>query len=118
MSDKEPDRFYDQRVTYSVDGRGYSADPKQIAMAAARMQRDGWSLKRIRTELSLGEWVTDDVLQAALKTGRKWLDEAIAAGEQPAESVIDVAALIEADEVVYDDGEPKSPKIWTPGSDV
>lgn len=120
------DLRYDRRVTYSKDGRGFSADPKQILMAAARMERDGWSLERIRTELALHrhtslcrfpcqfQEVTDQHLRNALRTGHQLLTEAIARGEEPEESVIDVGQLLAEEEVVHDE-EPSSPKLWTPG---
>lgn len=108
--------IYDRRITYSQGGRGYSASPKQILMAAARMQRDGWSLKRIRQELTLVDSISDAVLERALARGRRDLEEAIRLGEEPLESEIDVTALLQEEEVAYDDPSIDKSKLWTPGS--
>jgi hypothetical protein len=55
-------------------------------MRAARMQRDGASLKRIRSELELVGDISDEVLQNALNLGHEWLNAAIREGREPAES--------------------------------
>lgn len=115
------ERFYDQRVTYTQGGRGFSADPREVLMAAARMERDGWSLAKIRQELSLGSWVTDQQLRNALVRGHQFLNEAIARGEVPEESVIDTEKLLQEEEVTVNDEEvlkKMRPPIWTPGGEV
>jgi len=66
-------------------------------MMAGRMLRDGWSLKKIRAELSVAHYVSDAVLERACVNGLTMLEAAIARGEEPAESVIDreeVKALV------------------------
>jgi hypothetical protein len=91
----------DRTVTYAKDGESYTADPIKILMSAARMQRDGASLRTIRAELDLKN-VPDATLERALKRGREWLDIAIAKGEEPAESknVVAYEMLDEQEEIV------------------
>lgn len=76
----------DKTVTYAVDGESATVDPEQLLMRAARMQRDGASLKRIRRELDLVGGISDTILQSALNQGHAWLKQAIAEGREPAES--------------------------------
>lgn len=79
--------WFDKTQTYSKDNQQYSAKPKDILMAAARMQRDGQSLKVIKMELDVAG-VSDAVLQRALNKGHWMLNQAIAQGLEPAESKI------------------------------
>jgi hypothetical protein len=76
----------DRTITYAKDGESYSIKPEELLMRAARMQRDGKSLANIRAELDLVH-VPDQLLEAALRLGHEWLNEAIAAGREPEESV-------------------------------
>lgn len=76
----------DRTLTYAKDGQSAQLEPEQFLIRAARMQRDGASLKRIRSELDLVGDITDEVLQNALDLGHRWLNEAIATGKEPAES--------------------------------
>lgn len=76
----------DRTITYAKDGESAQLTPEQFLMRAARMQRDGASLKRIRSELDLMPGISDTVLQNALNLGHAWLREAIASGAEPAES--------------------------------
>jgi hypothetical protein len=75
----------DRTITYAKDGESYQADPEQLLMRAARMQRDGMGLKAIRAELDLKN-VSDKLLQSALTLGLQLLNAAIAEGREPAES--------------------------------
>ena len=86
MADR--DQWYDRSVTYSQDGRGITVKPADVLMRAARLERDGKTLREIRVELALGDWVSDQHLRNALKRGHQMLREAIARGEEPAESRI------------------------------
>lgn len=97
----------DRTVTYAKDGESYSVDPEQLLMRAARMQRDGMSLKAIRAELDLKN-VSDKLLQSALRLGLQLLNAAIAEGREPAESktVIGYAHVEDAGDV-----EPVSNKV-------
>lgn len=76
----------DRTVTYAKDGESYSVEPLELLKRAARMQRDGASLKAIRAELDLMN-VSDATLQSALKVGMDLLLADIAAGIEPEESV-------------------------------
>lgn len=76
----------DRTITYAKDGETAQLTPEQFLMRAARMQRDGATLKRIRSELDLVGEISDQTLQNALNLGHQWLNEAIAAGREPAES--------------------------------
>lgn len=75
----------DKTLTYTKDGESLTVNPVQLVMRAARMQRDGASLKRISRELDL-VGVSDRQLQDALNWGHGLLNDAIAAGTEPAES--------------------------------
>lgn len=66
----------------------YRIKPREVILAAARMQRDGLSLKAIRAELDLLPHVTDEQLQFAINVGMVWLAEDIAAGLEPEESKV------------------------------
>lgn len=76
--------------TLPADGTAKTVKPKDILMAAARMQRDGRSLRWIKRELDLNmlgaKFIDDRTLQRALDMGHRLLDQAIAKGEEPAES--------------------------------
>jgi hypothetical protein len=76
----------DRTITYAKDGESAQLEPEQFLMRAARMQRDGASLKRIRSELELVGDISDEVLQNALNLGHEWLNAAIREGREPAES--------------------------------
>ena len=81
----------DQALTYTErPGESYQADPEEILMAMARRQRDGASYEAIMAEFDLSPklGVTHAILERALAVGRQMLDEAIAAGEVPAETMV------------------------------
>jgi hypothetical protein len=81
----------DQAITYTQrPGESFQADPEQLLMAMARRQRDGASHEAIMYEFDLSPklGVTHAVLERALAVGRKMLDEAIARGEVPAETMV------------------------------
>jgi len=96
----------DRSLTYAKDGESYVVKPGELAMRAARLQRDGMSLKQIRAELDLipsGPMrPTDAQLQAWLNIGHNLLDRAIKAGTEPAESKR-VLRYLEKDEGGDDD---------------
>jgi len=82
----------DRTVTYAKDGQSYSIKPEELLMRAARMSRDGMSLKAIRSELDLissgPQEVTLRALGDAIKyVGMPLLDQAIREGREPEESV-------------------------------
>lgn len=79
----------DSAVTYTRgQEESYTADPRTLLMAMARRQRDGASHKAIIDEFDLtGDARSPFVLERALALGRAMLDEAIAAGEEPAETL-------------------------------
>jgi lambda repressor-like predicted transcriptional regulator len=83
---EEPDPEWIDR-TLPMDGKtGKTITPREVLMAAARMQRDGASLRRIRHEMQLHGNIPDRVLQKAIDKGHRLLAKAIARGEEPAES--------------------------------
>ena len=59
-------------------------------MAMARQQRDGWSLERIASEADVVGLVSKTELERALRLGHQLLAEAIAKGEEPEESLVEV----------------------------
>lgn len=85
--------WLDKTQTYSKDGEQYSAKPHDILVAAARMQRDGMSLKNIRAELDLADAVTDRELQRALNIGHELLKRRIKAGKEHEESKVRIDPL-------------------------
>lgn len=98
----------DRTVTYAKDGESYSMDPEQLLMRAARMQRDGASLKAIKAELDLKN-VSNRMLESALRLGHQLLDVAIRDGREPAESkrVVGYEMLDDEGEAMTDaEGEP------------
>ncbi len=93
----------DRTITYAKDGESTSMDPEQLLMRGARMLRDGWSLARIRSELDLittgPQEITLPTLEKALvSVGMPLLEQAIAEGREPEESVIVVGFEIVDDE--------------------
>jgi hypothetical protein len=77
----------DAGLTYTAPGQQLSVDPQKILMAMARRRRDGASHQAIIAEFDLiGEARSPFVLERALNVGEKLLNEAIARGEQPAET--------------------------------
>jgi hypothetical protein len=92
----------DQAITYTTrPGESFSADRRQILMAMARRQRDGASDQAIMAEFDIHPGmlgVTWGNFHRALTVGRRLLDEAIARGEVPAETMIPVLVGDEDDE--------------------
>lgn len=80
--------------TLPMDGTGKRVTPREVLMAAARMQRDGRSLRFIRHELQLNMlgsgFITNEQLQRAINVGHTLLAQAIAKGEEPAESRVKI----------------------------
>lgn len=87
----------DRTVTYAKDGESYSVEPFELLKRAARMQRDGMSLRAIRSELDLKN-VADATLERALAFGRSLLEADIKAGIEPEESVRVVGYRVADDE--------------------
>ena len=81
--------WYDQTITYSEHGEQYQAKPADILVAAARMQRDGRSLKSIMVELDIVGLVSNFQLQRAItNVGMPELERRIKSGEVEAETKI------------------------------
>jgi len=76
----------DRTVTYSKDGVSHTADFFGVLKAAARMHRDGMSLEAIMAELDLVN-VSKAQMNRALLIGIAVLEQDIAAGTEPEESV-------------------------------
>lgn len=98
----------DRTITYGREGEAYSADPATILMRAARMMRDGMSLKNIAAELDLittGPMAVPlTKLDAAIRRfGMPWLDAAILAGTEPAESKT-VTGYVAVEDAEAEDG--------------
>lgn len=104
-------------VSVKVDMRGvnsesavYVQDMDDLLVKMARMQRDGWSIDRIRVEVNVprysmipGASVPEDrVFQAAIDRGHVLLAQRIAGGTEPEESIVEV--LVDPSTLV-DDGE-------------
>lgn len=93
----------DKRITYSENGEKVEFSPEDVLKAAARMLRDGYSLKRIKNELGVEGLVSDKVLERAIvNVGMPLLNRDIARGTENAESkfLIDAAdAPLRVDEV-------------------
>lgn len=103
-------------VRMKVDLRGinsesqvYVQDMDDLLVKMARMQRDGWSIDRIRQEVQVprhslvpGGFVESDaVFQRAIDQGHALLAERIAAGTEPEESVVEV--IVDPLELADDD---------------
>lgn len=85
-------------------GATVKVDPKDTLMAAARMQRDGASLAQIREYLGspmermpnknipgdMGSPMPDSILQRAINVGHEMLQQGIASGQEPEETIVDV----------------------------
>lgn len=84
--------WVDKTVTFGEEGQQVSFTPAQILMAAARMQRDGRTLRSIYEELDLDpREVNMAQLETAIRNvGMPLLEKRIAAGLEPAESQIQV----------------------------
>lgn len=84
----------DAAITYTTRaGQSYSADARTLLMAMARRKRDGASDRAIFDEFDIRPGrlnVTWETYNAALRTGMLMLAEAIAAGEEPAETLNEV----------------------------
>jgi hypothetical protein len=84
----------DQAITYATrPGETFTADPEQMFMAMARRKRDGASDRAIFDEFDIRPGVLDvtwDLYRHAIRLGMQLLDEAIAAGEVPAETMVPV----------------------------
>lgn len=95
----------DRAVPMRVDLRGinsestvYVQEADDLLVKMARMQRDGWSIDRIRTEVQVprsslvpgGYVASDEVFQRAIDRGHAELARRIAEGLEPEESVVTV----------------------------
>jgi hypothetical protein len=103
----------DRTITYAKDGESISLDPEDFWMRAARMHRDGMSLKQIRVELDLissgPQEVTLNMLGRAIQNwGMPMLLAAIAEGREPEESV----RVIGYEDPADDDEVEVAPEVW------
>lgn len=80
----------------------YRIRPEDLLLAAARLRRDGMSFAAIRKELEVMPHVTDRQLEAFLKVGMDLLEQRIAQGIEPAETVHRVTEVV----AELDDDEP------------
>lgn len=81
----------DRTLPMGSGQRGIQISPEEVLMAAARMQRDGASLRQIKVQMQL-VGVDDPTLQRALDRGAGLLAARIAAGLEPEESQVRFAA--------------------------
>lgn len=80
-------------------GEGMTISPKDTLVKGARMLRDGWTIGAINRELQLIN-VPNPILERALVTvGMPLLEQRIAAGEEPAESVVRMPVPVGIDEI-------------------
>lgn len=79
-----------------------------LMLAAARMQRDGMSREAIMKRMDIGTHtgVTLDGMDRFLAQARAYLEQEIAAGRQPAESMVEVPVIYD-DEYDDDTGDPE-----------